>query len=134
MDIFEKKADTGQKTCRTKGGKEVDAEKYKAVCDKLELARLTRAKKLAESKAIKQEAPKQEEIPKPEAKSEAKSEAKPDDKLSKAMCLLALQDKKIQELTQKLSPPPPKPEPSAPIDIPKPKPQPYQRHWALSDD
>lgn len=133
MDIFEKKTDTPPRTCKTKGGKEVDAEKYKAICDKLELARSTRAKKLAESKLPKQEEPKQEE---------PKQEAKPtDDKLSKAMCLLALQDKKIKELTEKLNPPKPEirpevraPEPSAPIDIPKPKPQPYQRHWALSDD
>ena len=133
MDIFERKKDTPPRTCKTKGGKEVDAEKYKAVCDKLELARSTRAKKLAESKGVKQEAPK-------ETSSPSAQEAKPtDDKLSRAMCLLALQDKKIKELTEKLSPnppkpeAPPKPEPSAPIDIPK-KPQPYQRHWALSDD
>jgi hypothetical protein len=134
MDTIFVKKETEGKTCKTKSGKDIDSEKYKKLCDNLEMARTARKQKLGGGVGGDDLlAPKPEPEP---AQPEKDPEPKPDARLQKAMTLLALQDKKIKELNAKLAPvptPEPAPPKSDPIPIPAPA-KPFERHWMLRDD
>jgi len=145
MDTIFVKKETEGKTCKTKSGKDIDTEKYKKLCDNLETARTARKQKLAGGGGAITPQPPTGNVatPAPESKPEPASPAggkgviaPPDGRLEKAMTLLALQDKKIKELSAKLAPAPtPEPAPvkSDPIPIPAPA-KPFERHWMLRDD